>query len=105
MGYYTDFELMVDTPDITDIQNRLEAITKYEFYRNGRTVLRLNDAKWYQHVSDMRELSSFFPDLIFTLSGVGEEKEDMWREYYKNGKCQREDAKITFDPFDESKLI
>jgi hypothetical protein len=53
----------------------------------------------------MRKVSKHYPDLVFKLSGEGEESGDVWVEYYKNGKMQRCSTKITFDEYDESKLI
>jgi hypothetical protein len=44
------------------------------------------------------------PDVLFTLSGEGEESGDIWRKYYKNGKCQTTAAVIQLDDFDERLL-
>jgi hypothetical protein len=52
----------------------------------------------------MIKMSLQFPDLIFQLKGEGEEPEDIWIKYYKNGKVQVCYAKITFDEYDETKL-
>lgn len=60
--------------------------------------------KWYEHEDDMRQLSSRLPDILFTLSGKGEENEDMWVKYFKAGRMQLSHATITFDQFDEQKL-
>jgi hypothetical protein len=35
---------------------------------------------------------------------MGEEGGDMWKRYYKNGKVQVANAKITYDEYDETKL-
>jgi antitoxin component YwqK of YwqJK toxin-antitoxin module len=63
-------------------------------------------AKWYDSDQDMKELSSReeYKDVLFILEGEGEENDDIWKAYYKNGKVQKEYARITFDEFDESKL-
>lgn len=42
--------------------------------------------KWYDHDSDMMQLSTQFPDYYFLLSGQGEDPEDNWRTVYHNGK-------------------
>ena len=60
--------------------------------------------KWYAHEEEMRQLSSRFPDILFTLSGKGEENEDIWVKYFKAGRMQVAHATITFDAFDEHKL-
>lgn len=60
--------------------------------------------KWYEHKDDMKRLSARFPTVLFTLEGKGEEPGDLWIMYFKGGKSQRVDARIVFDPYDESKL-
>jgi hypothetical protein len=60
--------------------------------------------KWYEHEDDMRQLSSRFPDILFTLSGKGEENEDIWVKYFKGGRMQVSRATIAFEGFDEHKL-
>ena len=54
----------------------------------------------------MISISKKFPEVLFTLSGEGEESGDIWMKYFKNGKVQNANTKVTIshDPFDESKL-
>jgi len=61
--------------------------------------------KWYEHNEDMAKLSKAFPTVLFTLSGEGEENEDLWKQYWLGGKYQEAKAKIAFDKFDKSKLV
>jgi hypothetical protein len=63
-----------------------------------------DSCKWYEHDEDMKRLSNRFPTVLFTLEGKGEESGDIWIKYFKGGKSQRVNAKIVFDPYDESKL-
>lgn len=60
--------------------------------------------KWYEHETDMREMSKQFPNILFTMKGEGEESGDIWRRYYLNGKCQVVQAKLVFDDFDRKQL-
>lgn len=60
--------------------------------------------KWYSHEDHMRKLSKVFPDALFTLTGHGEDEEDIWREFYKDGKMHRVKAEITFPKFNEKAL-
>ena len=60
--------------------------------------------KWENHENNMKTVSKKFKDVLFILSGEGEEAGDLWKEYYMNGKVQVAEAKIEFDSFDPSKL-
>lgn len=64
-----------------------------------------DSCKWYDSNEDMKKFSKKFPGTIFVLSGEGEESGDIWKKYYKAGKVQECKAKITFDEYDENKLI
>jgi len=103
MGYYTEYTL--------EIENNIEEIESWcnENDRDGYNIYDayigdMDSCKWYEHEEDMRKLSLEFPTTLFTLSGKGEENEDTWIKYFKNGKMQVCKAKITYDSFDESKL-
>lgn len=63
-----------------------------------------DEIKWYDHREEMCEYSKRYPDLIFCLHGEGEQSEDLWDEYYVNGRYQAARAVITYPEFDESKL-
>lgn len=112
MGYYTTYEFEMslnDTPiDESNFEEQVGTswqdflktfydITNYDF------DFSIN-CKWYDWQAEMRELSSLFPDLLFTIKGVGEESDDYWKCYFKNGLSQLASAKITYDEFDPSKL-
>lgn len=64
----------------------------------------VDSCKWYQHEEEVREFSKQFPDVLFTLSGAGEESGDIWKQYFVNGKSQYTKAKLVFEDFDLAKL-
>lgn len=106
MGYYTQYSLSFDESE-TEVVVELEKYAEEDYGKwciYGAWVGDLDATKWYDHDKDMKELSKKFPHVLFTLEGEGEESGDIWKKYYKNGKCQRCRAKITFDEYDESKL-
>ena len=53
--------------------------------------------KWYDHYYEMTMLPKEFPSLYFELEGFGEDREDMWREYFHNGEAMHSNAKIIYD--------
>jgi len=111
MGYYTDYYMRADTMDKgTRARIKLEfelfmfpVWEDYGFVDEGYELY--TNAKWYEHRQDMVDLSKKFPDVLFTLKGVGEEFGDIWFEYYKGGKYQYCPVTFQFDDFDEDKLI
>lgn len=62
------------------------------------------DVKWYRWKDDMRDISKRYPDRLFQLDGQGEESDDLWRAFFKNGKSQICKARIVFDDFNEADL-
>ena len=63
------------------------------------------EGKWYEHDFYMREVSKILPEILFTLTGVGEENGDFWVSWYKGGKGYRwEPEKPQVPAFDSSKL-
>ena len=58
------------------------------------------ETTWYRHQANMVTISSLWPDVTFTLYLRGEDPDDRWAEYYRNGKLQTSQAQITYDQFD-----
>lgn len=108
MGYYTRYELGISrTSSIAEYESIWQLIEtdngEYDYIRYA--VIDGEQCKWYEHEKDMKQFSLKFPHVLFTLHGEGEEAGDLWIDYYKNGKVQHCVAKITYENFDESKLI
>ena len=114
MGYYTQFDLRAHN---VKTQEEYEAIVEelkdYELYasehdygifQNSHYYEDCKEAyfesyeeyKWYDHISDMIKLSKIFPDVTFRLSGIGEEWDDRWYEYYYNGEVEECRAEVYF---------
>lgn len=97
MGYYTQYTLdVVDLDDETVKASILEFITTNDICNSYHQVPdskynltfgeSTDDIKWYAHHDDMIMLSKAFPNVVFSLYGVGEENGDEWMSYYKLGK-------------------
>lgn len=106
MGYYTRYTLtsephvpMAELLAATDNDQELAFMLSLASNKDGDTV------KWYKHDDEMRFISKQFPTVLFTLHGSGEDNADLWTKYYKNGSAQTARANITYDVFDERKLV
>ena len=99
MGYYTRYEIEItkDGHDFSDIQDDLVAETGYSD-PFGDTC------KWYSHEDDVKRFSKKHPDVLFKLTGEGEEFPDFWIKYFKNGKMQKCTGEVVYPPYDESLL-
>jgi len=114
MGYYTLYNISYETPEGVDKEKLsqklaigLYAVNSDFYFTENCTIEDLVEdemKKWYSCEEDMIELSKLFPEIVFTIEGWGEEREDIWREYFFNGKCQYAPAEIQFVPFDPSLL-
>lgn len=99
MGYITDFKLKVTPDTIPNIVEEVSDISDYlwddELCMNG---------KWYDWPSHMKELSKRYPEHMFQLDGDGEDSDDIWRVYFKNGKSHDANTRLIYEDFDERLL-
>lgn len=104
MGYYTSYELEIIEGDKSVIKELREenSNAKYSFCDNGDPE---STTKWYDHNEDMVEFSLKHKDVLFKLTGEGEESGDIWVKYYKNGKMQHCQAKIVIPEYDELLML
>ena len=128
MGYYTSYSIEVYDKK-TDKEMRRDLLADREIDKElGEALINVKNSyfedykkhggpdtlsdiitcetlKWYEHDSDMLELSMQYPDYIFVLNGIGEDNfmddPDMWKSYYVNGKMQTTYAQIYYEPIDE----
>lgn len=102
MGYYTDY-----TFELPDEETFILASKEFDHWDNTDVDSKrifFSYTKWYEHEIEIAAFSTRFPDVLFTLTGFGEEHSNIWRKYFKNGKVYRVPAQILFDSFDESQL-
>lgn len=119
MGYYTDYTLsvhsakrdaagavMISDEIPSDLERQIEnEIGKMNVFQDGNVQdAYYANAKWYDHEDDMRLLSAKFPDVVFWLSGSGDDCDDLWQKFFVGGRMQTCYAQIVYDDFDPSKL-
>lgn len=93
MGYYTDYTVSCDSTNVNARKNIQDELDKnpYKPYMGERF-----NAKWYDHDTDMINISRKFPDVTFILDGLGEDDDTPWRTYYKNGGIQEATVTISY---------
>ena len=114
MGYYTYFSLearhikdRAEYDSIMDYMKNHELMQhegEYGIFDEGKFYEEdgiayfdaYDEAKWYDHTYDMLKLSKAFPKVMFKLSGDGEERDDMWHEYFLNGNSELCTAQVIY---------
>lgn len=106
MGYYTAYSLDVSGASIEQMDRIVDFLSKRKIigYALNDNLECYDTVKWYDHNTDMLELSIEIPDLLFCLHGEGEDTEDLWNKYYKNGRMQECYAEIVYPGYDPRKL-
>lgn len=113
MGYYTRYSLEVindsDSPNYNaeydrDVMQAGESDEDFVSEYVGSSWIFEDTCKWYDHDDNMRDISKNYPGVLFILSGEGEESGDIWKAYYRDGKCQFTKAELSFEKFDPEKL-
>lgn len=108
MGYYTFIDITYDVELNTPKDNRIqEWIDTHEIGNLFDDLYPGGACGQIKNVApdpEIIELSKAFPDVLFTLRGSGEEPEDLWRTYFRNGLSQEAAAAITYPEFDPNLL-
>lgn len=98
MGYYTDYTIDVDKViDVDKLVGVLRDVTGYCCWDHD---LKGTQIKWYKYKKHMELISKdHFPGFLFTVNGTGENHEDVWRAYFKDGKSKLIKAELLFPEF------
>ena len=103
MGYYTRYNLIAlpeGSLKDADILNCLHHANPYEGFNEYSSFAEWAEEpnKWYDCTYDMIHLSQCYPNTTFILTGIGEDQGDIWKRYYKDGRCvQCIKAVLTFE--------
>lgn len=108
MGYVTFFDLSwdvaEDSAEESAIMAWIEADEIREHFEDLYPGGACGQSKSCDEEADMARLSAAFPQVLFTLSGSGEEETDLWRSYYWGGMVQYAPAEISYPDFDPAKM-
>ena len=108
MSYYTYLSIEIDReePTVEQVAETVGKVTNdtdVAFWRSALTGE--TEVKWYDGTADMKQVSRRYPEAVLTLRGEGEDPDDRWVEYHKNGRVQVERMpEWTPPPCDPAKL-
>lgn len=106
MSYRTDFYIEVKGADKETLESITSVIIGFDdegFETAGMGFFSGYDLRWDNQNMDMFTLSKSYPSCLFTVQGYGENRDDVWVEYWRDGCCQAGMAELP--EFDESKMI
>lgn len=94
MAYYTNFYLRAKP--ITDVQHsqidlyltKLRPGIEASDTQDGEGCWQNLEDTWYDYEQDMLDLSTQFPDVLFSVYCEGDDRDDIWTRYFKNGLTQ-----------------
>ncbi len=84
MGYYTNYKIELirgNRKEFSSLLNRLAEISQYPELKDGYA----DSIRWYCWLENSIEVSKEFPNILFMIEGDGEDSDDIWRCYFKNG--------------------
>lgn len=110
MGYYTTYSLEIvilgqDEISKEDVIAQFRKSSESAEYALDEDGSSNESCKWYDSNDDLIKFSKKHLGTLFLLSGTGEESEDLWKLYVRDGKHQVCKARLVFDEFDEFKMI
>lgn len=111
MGYYTYYygEVYEGQVDEKDVALAIANLPEFAFVNKDDIktiddVIAFDSMKWYNCVEDMKKVSLQFPGVTIKIHGDGEDSDDMWNAYFKDGKAVVYRAEIFYPYYDEDDL-
>ena len=116
MGYYTNYKLELIGENGSSLlaatkaaEKMIESLDGIEFL--GSDIPVRSGIYWYGKYFDVGagekeivSLSKDYPDVLFQVTGDGEDSDDFWREYIQNGKTGWTPGVISYEPFDQVEM-
>ena len=108
MGYYTEYALdLVLHNNLHSKEEIVSDLRKSNEYAEG--ALNADgtmqcEHTWYKCEEDFSAFSKKYPDALFILFGEGQNYQDTWKCYFKNGKYKKIHGELDFEPFSPEKL-
>lgn len=103
MGYYTKRYINEILSDVIYKDDILEAMKSSKFYSNLDYALN-DDTKSADFEKWMISASKKLKDILIVIDCKGENDNDQYRLYFKNGKMFKSIGTISYETFTEDKL-
>lgn len=107
MGYCSRFELSLSNVNESEARMIIKEFRdcyEYAYCCLDKEGYPEESGKWYDAQKELKEFSSKYPDILFTLKREGEEPEDIELIFAKNGKSYSDDVKFIYPEYDSTIL-
>lgn len=85
MGYYTHYSLTLEegpSGQYAEMLRDIDVILGCDDLSRYEAVYD----KWYGYEEDMERLSRKYPDITVRVNGDGEDSDDLWQSFWRNGR-------------------
>lgn len=111
MSYSTFYKLEITDTKGEEISESYKTEIIHELYKYSVKITdcidyrgnSLNDSEWFNNERDLCNISKDYPELVFTLKGIGRVcdfmQQDIWVKFFHKGKFYTKYTNIVFDKF------
>ena len=109
MGYLTKFTIKIVTGEdpegpssdkiLSELRGSCDALYAVDVMGHSS-----DSVKWYTMNDDMIKFSKCYPQIVFVVTGDGEEGDHFYRSYFLGGQSYSKKGAISYPPFDATKL-
>lgn len=100
MGYTTYYKF---TFSPSQKENVIREWMRTNLFRGG-DLPDEDEYRWDDWEADMHRVSMQFPSTLIVLEGQGEDHDDIWKAYFKNGKSVVKQAMIVHPALTDSEI-
>lgn len=104
MGYYTYYTVLIEEDPEFQQDEFWKDIVELDVACEDIEPGFAFEAKWYDHEEDLQRISKKYPKMLIIVYGEGEESEDFWKLFIRNGKSHRVRGEVVYPEFDTSTL-
>jgi hypothetical protein len=108
MAYRPYFTIELNEDSLGIIEAVIDAIeeeTGYLVVYQNELCCTVYDVSWHNWDTELKEISLAFADTLFTITREGDDSNDKWIAYIRNGNMQWGHVVLFYPPLDEAKLL
>lgn len=103
MGYRSNFyiRLFGDTGEFRGVRKDIETQSGYKLDPIDDDEFAVSDANWPSATEDLKAVAARHPDILFSLSVEGEDRNDNWSARFKGQEYESRQSMTVTEPFEK----